>query len=282
MSRQNTPERDPKTGSPKQRVVTTKTVLTMKQTGEKVAMLTAYDFLVATYLDQVGVDIILVGDSLGNVVQGHETTLPVTVDDMIYHAKAVKRGVRNALIVVDMPFMSYQNSTEEAVRNCGRVMKEVGVGAVKLEGGEYIAEIVRHLVTIGIPVMGHLGLTPQAINKFGTYEVRAQEKEEADEIVRDAKILAEAGVFAIVLEKIPAKLALRITRAVPVPTIGIGAGPHCDGQVLVVYDMLGLTEEFKPRFVRRYAELAQDMRSAFKRYIHDVKAARFPTDRESY
>lgn len=282
MSRQNTPARDPKAGPRKQRVVTTKTVLTMKQTGEKIAMLTAYDFLVATYLDQVGVDIILVGDSLGNVVQGHETTLPVTVDDMIYHAKAVKRGVRNALIVVDMPFMSYQNSTDEAVRNCGRVMKEVGVGAVKLEGGEYIVEIVRHLVTIGIPVMGHLGLTPQAINKFGTYEVRAQEKEEADQIVRDAKVLAEAGVFAIVLEKIPSRLAQRVTRAVPVPTIGIGAGPHCDGQVLVVYDMLGLTEEFKPRFVRRYAELAQDLRSAFTRYIDDVKAARFPTDRESY
>lgn len=280
MSRAKHPERerDPR----KPRVVTTKTVLTMKQTGEKIAMLTAYDYLVARYLDQVGVDIILVGDSLGNVVQGHPTTLPVTVDDMIYHAKAVKRAVSNALIVVDMPFMSYQNSTEEAVRNCGRVMKEVGVGAVKLEGGEYIAEIVRHLVTIGIPVMGHLGLTPQAINKFGTYEVRAQEKEEAEQIVHDAKVLAAAGVFAIVLEKIPSKLAQRVSRSITVPTIGIGAGPHCDGQVLVVYDMLGLTEEFKPRFVRRYAELARDMRSAFTKYIDDVKAARFPTDRESY
>jgi 3-methyl-2-oxobutanoate hydroxymethyltransferase len=282
MPRQHKPADTPETAPRKPRVVTTKTVLTMKQTGEKIAMLTAYDFLVATYLDQVGIDIILVGDSLGNVVQGHPTTLPVTVDDMIYHAKAVKRAVSNALIVVDMPFMSYQNSTEEAVRNCGRVMKEVGVGAVKLEGGEYITDIVRHLVTIGIPVMGHLGLTPQAINKFGTYEVRAQDKGEADQIVRDAKILAEAGVFAIVLEKIPSDLARRVTRAIPVPTIGIGAGPHCDGQVLVVYDMLGLTEEFKPRFVRRYAELAQDMRTAFKGYIHDVKATRFPTDRESY
>jgi 3-methyl-2-oxobutanoate hydroxymethyltransferase len=282
MPRQRTPASDPGSGIRKPRVVTTKTVLTMKLTGEKIAMLTAYDFLVAKYLDQVGVDIILVGDSLGNVVQGHPTTLPVTVDDMIYHAKAVKRAVSNALIVVDMPFMSYQNSTEEAVRNCGRVMKEVGVGAVKLEGGGYIAEVVRHLVTIGIPVMGHLGLTPQAINKFGTYEVRAQERGEADQIVRDAKTLADAGVFAIVLEKIPSKLAQRITRTVPVPTIGIGAGPECDGQVLVVYDMLGLTEEFKPRFVRRYAELARDMRSAFSRYIDDVRAARFPTDRESY
>lgn len=264
------------------RVVTTKTVMTMKKTGEKIAMLTGYDFLVAKYLDQVGTDIILVGDSLANVVQGHETTLPVTVDDMIYHAKAVKRAVRNALIVVDMPFMSYQNSVDEAVRNCGRVMKEVGVGAVKLEGGAYIADIVRHLVRIGIPVMGHLGLTPQAINKFGTYEVRAQDKEEAAQVLRDAKVLADAGVFAIVLEKIPASLAKKVTRSIPVPTIGIGAGPHCDGQVLVVYDMLGLTEEFKPRFVRRYAELAQTMRSAFTQYIDDVKEQRFPTMKESY
>lgn len=254
----------------------------MKHTGEKIAMLTGYDFLVARLLDQVGIDIVLVGDSLGNVVQGYETTLPVTIDDMIYHAKAVKRAVKNALIVVDMPFMSYQNSVDEAVRNCGRVMKEVGVGAVKLEGGEYIADIVKHLVKIGIPVMGHLGLTPQAINKFGTYEVRAQTPEEADEILHDATILADAGVFAIVLEKIPASLAKKVTEAVSVPTIGIGAGPHCDGQVLVVYDMLGLTEEFRPRFVRRYGELAETMRNAFGTYIADVKSRRFPTMNESY
>ncbi len=272
-----------KNGAPKKpRVVTTKTVMTMKATGEKIAMLTAYDFLVAKYLDQVGTDIILVGDSLGNVVHGYETTLPVTVDDMIYHAKAVKRAVRNALIVVDMPFMSFQTSVDEAVKNAGRIMKEVGVGAVKLEGGEYIAQIVQHLVKIGIPVMGHLGLTPQSINKFGTYEVRARDRQEADEILRDAKVLADAGVFAIVLEKIPAKLARKITESVPVPTIGIGAGPHCDGQVLVVYDMLGLTEEFKPRFVRRYAELAVTMRDAFRTYISDVKSERFPTEKESY
>jgi 3-methyl-2-oxobutanoate hydroxymethyltransferase len=264
------------------RVMTTRRVMKMKGTGEKITMLTAYDYLVAKALDEVGIDIILVGDSLGNVVQGHETTLPVTVDDMIYHAKAVKRAVRNALIVVDLPFMSYQTSVDDAVRNCGRVMKEVGVGAVKLEGGEYVAEIVRHLVKVGIPVMGHLGLTPQAINKFGTYEVRAQERAEATQLIRDAKVLAEAGVFAIVLEKIPAALAKRVTSAVPVPTIGIGAGPHCDGQVLVVYDMLGLTEEFKPRFVRRYAELAEEMRGAFKRYIGDVRSGRFPTSKESY
>ena len=266
----------------KPRVVTTKTVMTMKKSGEKIVMLTAYDFLVAKYLDQVGTDIILVGDSLGNVVHGYETTLPVTVDDMIYHAKAVKRAVRNALIVVDMPFMSFQASTDDAIRNAGRIMKEVGVGAVKLEGGAYIAEIVKHLVKIGIPVMGHLGLTPQAINKFGTYEVRAQSPAEAKELLRDAQVLSEAGVFAIVLEKIPAALAKRVTAAVPVPTIGIGAGPHCDGQVLVVYDMLGLTEEFKPRFVRRYTELAEIMRTAFRKYIDDVKSKRFPTGKESY
>ena len=219
----------------KPRVVTTKTVTTMKKTGEKIVMLTAYDFLVAKYLDQVGTDIILVGDSLGNVVHGYETTLPVTVDDMIYHAKAVKRAVKNALIVVDMPFMSFQASLDDAIRNAGRIMKEVGVGAVKLEGGEYIAEIVKHLVKIGIPVMGHLGLTPQAINKFGTYEVRAQTKEEAKTLLNDARILSEAGVFSIVLEKIPAALAkapsvMRFApdntltaalSALPIPTSGV-------------------------------------------------------------
>lgn len=271
-----------KTQTQKPRVVTTRTVMKMKATGEKIAMLTAYDFLTAKLLDQVGIDIILVGDSLGNVIQGYETTLPVTVDDMIYHAKAVKRAVKNALIVVDMPFMSFQTSTDDAVRNAGRIMKDVGVGAVKLEGGEYIADIVKHLVKVGIPVMGHLGLTPQAINKFGTYEVRATEKQEADELLRDAKILADAGVFSIVLEKIPAALAKKVTDSINVPTIGIGAGPHCDGQVLVVSDMLGLTEEFKPRFVRRYTELAETMRNAFRNYIDDVKKGKFPTQKESY
>ena len=271
-----------KTISAKPRVVTTKTVMMMKNTGEKIAMLTAYDYLVARYLDQVGIDIILVGDSLGNVVHGYETTLPVTIDDMIYHAKAVKRGVKNALVVVDMPFMSFQTSIDDAVRNAGRIMKEVGVGAVKLEGGEYIADIVKHLVKIGIPVMGHLGLTPQAINKFGTYEVRATTKEESDELLHDAKVLADAGVFSIVLEKIPASLAKKVTASISVPTIGIGAGPHCDGQVLVVYDMLGLTEEFKPRFVRRYSELAETMRGAFRTYISDVKSKKFPSNKESY
>ena len=270
------------TGDQRPRVVTTKTVLTMKQQGEKIAMLTGYDYLTAKNLDQVGMDIILVGDSLANVVQGHETTLPVTVDEMIYHAKSVKRAVKNALIVVDMPFMSYQTSLDDAIRNCGRVMKEVGAGAVKLEGGAYIADIVRHLVTIGIPVMGHLGLTPQAINKFGTYEVRAQTRREASQLVRDAQVLEEAGVFAIVLEKIPAGLARKVSRSLRIPTIGIGAGPHCDGQVLVVYDLLGLTEEFRPRFVRRYAELAETMRGAFRQYIRDVKSGGFPSAKESY
>lgn len=270
------------TESAKPRVITTKTVMTMKRAGEKIVMLTAYDYLVAKYLDQVGVDIILVGDSLGNVVLGYETTLPVTIDDMIYHAKAVKRAVKNALIVVDMPFMSFQTSIDDAVRNAGRVMKEVGVGAVKLEGGAYIADIVKHLVQIGIPVMGHLGLTPQAINKFGTYEVRAQDKKEAEELLHDAKVLEKAGVFAIVLEKIPAGLAKKVTESVSIPTIGIGAGKHCDGQVLVVYDMLGLTEEFRPRFVRRYSELAETMRGAFRAYMDDVRSGRFPGDKESY
>jgi 3-methyl-2-oxobutanoate hydroxymethyltransferase len=264
------------------RVVTTRSVMNMKKTGEKITALTAYDYLVARLLDQVGIDIILVGDSLGNVIQGHETTLPVTVDDMIYHARAVKRAVKNALIVVDMPFMSYQTSVDDAVRNCGRVMKEVGVGAVKLEGGAHIAEIVRHLVRIGIPVMGHLGLTPQAINKFGTYEVRATDDVEAGELLTDAKILADAGAFSIVLEKIPADLAKKVTDSVPIPTIGIGAGAGCDGQVLVVYDMLGVTEEFKPRFVRRYGEMAEDMRGSFRRYINDVKSGDFPRREESY
>jgi 3-methyl-2-oxobutanoate hydroxymethyltransferase len=269
-------------GSSRPRVVTTKTVVTMKKSGEKIAMLTGYDYLFARLLDQVGIDIILVGDSLGSVIQGHETTLPVTVDEMIYHAKAVKAAVRNALIVVDMPFMSYQTSVDDAVRNAGRIMKEVGVGAVKLEGGEYVADIVRHLVRIGIPVMGHLGLTPQSINKFGTYEVRAHDRKEAVQLLRDAKILADAGAFAVVLEKIPSALAKRVTASLPIPTIGIGAGPHCDGQVLVVYDMLGLTEEFKPRFVRRYAEFADSLRSAFSDYIRDVKARQFPRKNESY
>lgn len=262
--------------------VTVKTLFEMKKRGEKIAMLTAYDFLMAKLLDESGIDIILVGDSLGNVFQGHETTLPVTVEDMIYHAKAVCRGIKRAMVVVDMPFLSYQVSPEEAVKNCGRVLKETCAEGVKLEGGGEIIDVVRKLTSVGIPVMGHLGLTPQSIHKFGGYNVRGVEENEAEKILNDAKALESAGAFAIVLEKIPSELAKRVTSSVSIPTIGIGAGPSCDGQVLVVYDMLGLFEEFKPKFVRRYAELAQIIREAFKNYISDVKTGKFPSESESY
>ncbi len=259
-----------------------KTLFEMKKRGEKIAMLTAYDFLIAKLLDESGIDIILVGDSLGNVFQGHETTLPVTVEDMIYHAKAVCKGVKRAMVVVDMPFLSYQVSPEEAVRNCGRVLKETCAEGVKLEGGNEIIDMVQKLTSVGIPVMGHLGLTPQSIHKFGGYDVRGVEEKEAEKILNDAKALESAGAFAIVLEKIPSELAKKVTNSIPIPTIGIGAGPFCDGQVLVVYDMLGLFEEFKPKFVRRYAELAQMIREAFKNYISDVKTGKFPSESESY
>lgn len=262
--------------------VTTKTLINMKKNGEKISSLTAYDYLIARYLDEAGIDIILVGDSLGNVVQGNPTTLAVTLDEMIYHAKIVKKAVRTALMVVDMPFMSYHVDLQEAVRNCGRVMKETGCDAVKLEGGERIAETVKHLVKVGIPVMGHLGLTPQSINIFGTYVTRGTDKEEAAQIVRDAKILEQAGCFSIVLEKIPAALAKRVTSSIKIPTIGIGAGINCDGQVLVTYDMLGLTEEFSPRFVRKYLNLANEVKDAFGRYIQDIKDKSFPSKKESY
>lgn len=262
--------------------VTVKTLFEMKKRGEKIAMLTAYDFLMAKLLDESGIDIILVGDSLGNVFQGHNTTLPVTVDDMIYHTKAVCRGVKRAMVVVDMPFLSYQVSTEEAVKNCGRVLKETCAEGVKLEGGSEIIDVVQKLTSVGIPVMGHLGLTPQSIHKFGGYDVRGVEEKEAEKILNDAKTLESAGAFAIVLEKIPSELAKKVTDSVSIPTIGIGAGPFCDGQVLVVYDMLGLFEEFKPKFVRRYAELAQIIREAFKNYISDVKTGKFPSEDESY
>ncbi len=264
------------------RKVTTKTLLEMKKRGEKIAMLTAYDFLIAKLLDETGIDVILVGDSLGNVFQGHMTTLPVTLDDMIYHTKAVCRGVKRAMVIVDMPFLSYQVSVEEAVKNCGRVLKETCAEGVKLEGGSEIIEVVRKLTLIGIPVMGHLGLTPQSIHKFGGYDVRGVDESEAEKILNDAIELEKAGAFAIVLEKIPAKLAEKVTRSVNIPTIGIGAGPHCDGQVLVVYDMLGLFEEFKPKFVRRYTELAKIIKNAFENYIADVKSGRFPAEGEFY
>jgi 3-methyl-2-oxobutanoate hydroxymethyltransferase len=265
--------------------VTTKAILSMKQSGEKIAMLTAYDYLVAKLLDEAGIDIILVGDSLGNLFQGQQTTLPVTLDEMIYHTKAVCRGVKRAMIIVDMPFLSYQVSVQEAVRNCGRIMKETEATGVKIEGGEPMAETIKRLVDIGVPVMGHLGLTPQSINKFGTYEVRAKDEREAGRLFRDARLLDKLGVFSLVLEKIPAKLAKKITSAIGIPTIGIGAGPDCDGQVLVVYDMLGLYElpsGGQPRFVRKYAEAGKLFEGAFLRYVSDVKEKKFPRKEESY
>lgn len=264
------------------RKVTTKTILGMKQKGEKVAVLTAYDYLIAGYLDEAGIDIILVGDSLGNVFQGQPTTLPVTVDEVIYHTKAVCRGVNRSMVVVDMPFLSYQVSVEEAVQNCGRVLKETDAGAVKLEGGREIADVVKRLIEVGIPVMGHLGLTPQSIHKFGGYEVRGREAKEAQRILADAKLLDELGIFTLVLEKIPSQLARKVSKSVTAATIGIGAGQHCDGQVLVVYDMLGMFEDFRPKFVRRYAEIGSTLGEAFKHYVRDVKAGKFPGKSESF
>ena len=254
----------------------------MKKSGVKISALTAYDFLMAKYLEDAGIDVILVGDSLGNVVQGNPTTLAVTLDEMIYHAKIVKKAVRTALMVVDLPFMAYHVDLQEAVRNCGRVMKETGCDAVKLEGGERIAETVKHLVKIGIPVMGHLGLTPQSINIFGTYVTRGTDTKEARQIQKDAKILEQAGCFAIVLEKIPSALAKKVSSSIKIPTIGIGAGINCDGQILVTYDMLGMMEEFHPRFVRKYLNLADEIKGAFGKYIKDVKNKKFPLKSESY
>lgn len=262
--------------------VTTKTILSMKQSGEKIAMLTGYDYMTAKLLDDAGIDVILVGDSVANVFQGLETTIPVTLDEIIYHTKVVRRAVHRAMLVADMPFMSYQVNTEEAVRNCGRVLKESGAEAVKMEGGRRIEPLVRQLTEIGIPVMGHLGLTPQSIYKFGTYEVRATQTQEAEQLLEDAKILEAAGVFGIVLEKIPSELAIEVTKNVRCATIGIGAGPGCDGQVLVTNDMLGMNEQFHPRFVRTYANLAKTMREAFQTYITDVKANTFPSENEGY
>jgi 3-methyl-2-oxobutanoate hydroxymethyltransferase len=262
--------------------ITTKVLYSMKRKGEKITMLTAYDFLTAKFLDEAGIEIILVGDSLGNVIQGNETTLPVTLEEMIYHTKIVKRAVKNAIVVADMTFMSYQVGVKEAIMNCGRVMKETGCDAIKMEGGDYIAETARRIVEIGIPVMGHLGLTPQSINKFGSYKTRGREKEEADKIYSDALLLEKSGCFAIVLEKIPVTLGTKISKALKIPSIGIGAGPDCDGQVLVTHDMLGMIEEFKPRFVRRYATMATDTKDAFRNFIKDVKAKNFPSLKESY
>jgi len=262
--------------------VTTKTLSILKKKGIKIAALTAYDFIAAKIFDEVGIDLVLVGDSLANVFQGHETTLPVTMDDMIYHTKAVTRGVNRAMVVTDLPFMSYQLSVDEGFRNAGRIMKETLAGGVKLEGGVRVAETIKKITEEGIPVMGHIGLTPQSIHQFGSYRERGRTKEESEEIFNDAKAVAEAGAFAIVLEKIPATLAKKITEAIDIPTIGIGAGVECDGQILVAPDMLGLNVDFHPRFVRHDAELADVMSKAVKAYIEDIKAGKFPSEEESY
>jgi len=262
--------------------VTTQTVVQMKQKGEKISMLTAYDYTMAGIVDSAGIDIILVGDSASNVMAGFETTVPMTLDHMIYHTSCVVRGVERALVIADLPFMSYQVTSKEALISAGRMMKEAGAHAVKLEGGKPITKTVKNIVDAGIPVMGHLGLTPQSIYKFGTYKVRAKEEQEAEQLLEDARKLEKAGVFSIVLEKIPASLAEKVTKEISVPTIGIGAGPHCDGQVLVTHDMLGLNKDFSPRFLRRYADLHSEMSSAVKNYIADVKDGDFPNENERY
>jgi len=262
--------------------VTTNSLVEMKQRGERIAMLTAYDFSMAQLVDQSGIDVILVGDSASNVMAGHETTLPITLDHMIYHASSVIRGVDRALVVVDLPFGSYQGNAKEALSSSIRIMKESGGHAVKLEGGKEIVSTIERIVSSGIPVMGHLGLTPQSIYKFGTYAVRAKEEQEAAQLLADAKALEEAGCFAIVLEKIPAKLAKQVTESIRIPTIGIGAGADVDGQVLVLHDMLGMNTEFSPRFLRRYLNLAEQIPAAIGTYVQDVKSRDFPNDQESY
>ncbi len=254
----------------------------MKKEGSKITCLTAYDYLTASILDSAGIDLILVGDSCSMVFTGHPTTLPITLEQMIYHTQAVSRGVDRAVLISDMPFLSFQTGPEEAVKNAGRFLKEGEAHGVKVEGGEAIAETIHRLVQMGIPVMGHLGLTPQSVRLFGGYSVRGMEKTEADTLRKDAKILEEAGVFSIVLEKIPARLARQITESVSVPTIGIGAGVHCDGQILVTPDMLGLFEAFKPKFVRQYERIAKRIRKAVGKYIEDVKNGGYPAEEESY
>jgi 3-methyl-2-oxobutanoate hydroxymethyltransferase len=262
--------------------ITTHILQEMKNRGEKIAMLTAYDFSMATIVDNAGTDIILVGDSASNVMAGHETTLPITLDQMIYHAASVVRAAKRALVIVDLPFGSYQGNSKEALASAIRIMKEAGAHGVKLEGGVEIAESVTRILAAGIPVMGHLGLTPQSIYKFGTYTVRAKEETEAAKLKEDALKLQELGCFAIVLEKIPAKLATEVSKSLSIPTIGIGAGQHCDGQVLVIHDMLGLNKGFKPRFLRQYANLFDVMNDAITNYVGDVKAKSFPNEKEEY
>jgi len=262
--------------------VTTHQLQAMKDRGEKIAMLTAYDYSMARILDGAGIDVILVGDSASNVMAGNETTLPITLDQMIYHATSVVRAINRAFVVVDIPFGSYQGNSSEALRSAIRIMKESGAHGVKVEGGKEIRESVQRILSAGVPVMGHLGLTPQSIFKFGTYAVRAKDQQEADKLIEDARILEECGCFSIVLEKIPAALAKKVAKEVTIPIIGIGAGPHVDGQVLVIHDMLGITQEFQPRFLRQYADLDAVMKNAFGQYISDVKNQEFPDKKESY
>lgn len=262
--------------------VTTNTLQNMKAAGEKISMLTAYDFSFAKIIDGAGIDVILVGDSASNVMAGHETTLPITLDQMIYHASSVIRGIHHCLVVVDLPFGSYQSNSDIALASAIRIMKETGAHSIKLEGGEEVLESIKKIVSAGIPVMGHLGLTPQSIYKFGTYTVRAKEEEEANKLRRDAKLLEEAGCFALVLEKIPAMLAKEVSQSLTIPTIGIGAGGDCDGQVLVMHDMLGINTEFKPRFLRQYLNIHEQAADAVKNYIRDVKSGDFPNQQEQY
>lgn len=262
--------------------ITVPIIMKMKSQGEKIAALTAYDYLMALFLDDAGIDLILVGDSGAMVFAGYDSTIPITVDEMIYHTKAASRGVKRALLVADMPFLSFQVSAEEALRNAGRFIKEGGAEAVKMEGGEPIAEMVNRVVNAGIPVMGHLGLTPQSINRFGGYKVQARTEQEVDKLVADAISLQQAGAFSIVLEKIPASAAKKVTETVKIPTLGIGAGLYCDGQILVTHDILGLFEKFRPKFVRVYAEMGREIREACARYAEDVKLGNFPSLEESY
>jgi 3-methyl-2-oxobutanoate hydroxymethyltransferase len=268
--------------TPEVKRITTNTLQKMKASGEKISMLTAYDFSFATLFDAAGIDVLLVGDSASNVMAGHETTLPITLDQMISHASSVIRGARRALVVVDLPFGSYQSNSELAVASAIRIMKETGAHAIKLEGGEEVLESVKKIIAAGIPVMAHLGLTPQSIYKFGTYNVRAKEESEANKLRKDAKLLEEAGCFALVLEKIPANLAKEVSTALHIPTIGIGAGKYCDGQVLVMHDMLGINTEFKPRFLRQYLNIHDQATKAVQKYIEDVRSNNFPSDTESY
>ena len=268
--------------TPEIKRVTTYSLFEMKERGEKISMLTAYDYSLGKIIDHSGIEVILVGDSASNVIAGHETTLPITLREMIYHASAVVKAARRALIVVDLPFGSYQGNSNEALKSAIQIMKKSGAHAVKMEGGEEIIESVTRVLSAGVPVMGHLGLTPQSIYKFGTYTVRAREEHEARKLVEDAQLLEKSGCFALVLEKIPAKLAAEVAQSLKIPVIGIGAGPHTDGQVLVMHDMLGINKDFNPRFLRRYADLNSVITDAIRNYIDDIKSGSFPNDKESY